>query len=103
MNTHSRCADSRMEILTANALRAGAPLEILKEILEAVTTDEGLAVLKQHGYLETTMKHIMEKIEFYLTNRAYQNLELAALVFSNELGELGRFGDVDGLLRKTNA
>ena len=45
----------------------------------------------------------MEKIEFYLTNRAYQNLELAALVFSNELGELGRFGDVDGLLRKTNA
>ena len=103
MNTHSRCADSRMEILTANALRAGAPLEILKEILEAVTTDEGLAVLKQHGYLETTMKHIMEKIEFYLTNRAYQNLELAALVFSNELGELGRFGDIEGMLRKTDA
>lgn len=103
MNTHSRCADSRMEILTANALRAGAPLELLKEILESVTTDEGLAVLKQHGYLETTMKYIMEKIEFYLNNRAYQNLELATLVFSNELGELGRFGDVEGLLRKTNA
>ena len=103
MNTHSRCADSRMEILTANALRAGAPLEILKEILESVTTDEGLAVLKQLGYLETTMKYIMEKIEFYLNNRAYQNLELATLVFSNELGELGRFGDVEGLLRKTNA
>lgn len=103
MNTHSRCADSRMEILTANALRAGAPIDVLKDVLKAVTTDEGLTILKQHGYLETTMKHIMEKIEFYLNNRAYQNLELAALVFSNELGELGRFGDIEGMLRKTDA
>ena len=103
MNTHSRCADSRMEILTANALRAGAPIDVLKAVLKAVTTDEGLTILKQHGYLEITMKHIMEKIEFYLNNRAYQNLELAILVFSNELGELGRFGDIEGMLRKTDA
>lgn len=103
MNTHSRCADSRMEILTANALRAGAPIDVLKDVLKAVTTDEGLTILKQHGYLEITMKHIMEKIEFYLNNRAYQNLELATLVFSNELGELGRFGDIEGMLRKTDA
>lgn len=103
MNTHSRCADSRMEILTANALRAGAPADALRDVLDAVTTDEGLSILKQHGYLEKTMKYVMEKIEFYLNNRAYQSLELAVLVFSNELGELGRFGDVEGLLRKTNA
>ena len=103
MNTHSRCADSRMEILTANALRAGAPADVLRDVLDAVTTDEGLSILKQHGYLEKTMKYVMEKIEFYLNNRAYHNLELAVLVFSNELGELGRFGDVEGLLRKTDA
>lgn len=103
MNTHSRCADSRMEILTANALRAGAPADALRDVLDAVTTDEGLSILKQHGYLEKTMKYVMEKIEFYLNNRAYHNLELAVLVFSNELGELGRFGDVEGLLRKTDA
>ena len=103
MNTHSRCADSRMEILTANALRAGAPADVLRDVLDAVTTDEGLSILKQHGYLEKTMKYVMEKIEFYLNNRAYQSLEFATLVFSNELGELGRFGDVEGLLRKTNA
>ena len=102
MNTHSRCADSRMEILTANALRAGAPADALRDVLDAVTTDEGLSILKQHGYLEKTMKYVMEKIEFYLNNRAYHNLELAVLVFSNELGELGRFGDVEGLLRKTD-
>lgn len=103
MNTHSRYADGRMEILTANALRAGVPLEILQRIVDAVTTDEGLAILKENGYLEATMKKIMEKIEFHLEHRAYGKLELACLVFSNELGELGRFGDVDGILKKTDA
>ena len=103
MNTHSRCADSRMEILTANSLRGGAPVEVLKEVLSAVTTDEGLNLLKQHGYLEKTMQYVMEKIEFYLNNRAYGNLELSCLVFSNEFGELGRFGDIEGMLRKTDA
>lgn len=103
MNTHSRCADARMEILTANALRAGAPLGVLQRIVDAVTTDEGLALLKETGYLEPTMKLIMEKIAFYLDHRAYGKLELACLVFSNELGELGRFGDVEGLLKKTDA
>lgn len=103
MNTHSRCADARMEILAANALRAGAPLEILSQILECVTTDEGISILKKSGYLEKTMNHIMEKIEFYLNHRAYQKLEIDVLVFSNECGELGRIGDIETMLKKTEA
>ena len=103
MNTHSRCADARMEILTANALKAGAPIEILKALMEAVTTEEGLRILSDHGYLEATMKFVMEKIEFYLNNRAYGNLKLSCLVFSNELGELGRFGDVEEFIKRSGA
>ncbi len=101
MNTHSRCADSRMEILAANALRAGAPLEVLKEILESVTTDEGLEILNRSGYLKKTMNDVMEKIDFYLNHRAYEKLEIGVLVFSNEFGELGRIGDIEGMLKKT--
>ncbi|MGN0335555.1 MAG: cobalt-precorrin-5B (C(1))-methyltransferase CbiD [Lachnospiraceae bacterium] len=103
MNTHSRCADARMELLAANALRAGAPMEALKEVLESVTTDEGLSVLKRYGYLEKTMSCVMGKIDFYLNNRAFHRLEIGVLVFSNEHGELGRSGDVEGLLKKTKA
>lgn len=103
MNTHSRCADSRMELLAANALRAGAPLEVLREIMEGITTDEGLSILKRHGYLEKTMSYIMEKIYFYLNHRAYDQLEIGVLVFSNEFGELGRVGDIEALLKKTEA
>lgn len=98
MNTHSRNADARMEIMTANALKAGAGTEVLRQVMEAVTTDEGLAVLKRYGLLEETMKKIMDNIYFYLDHRAYGNLKLGAIVFSNELGELGQAGDVSGLV-----
>lgn len=103
MNTHSHYADARMELLTAAALRAGAPLFVLREVLEGLTTEEGLSVLKTYGYLEKTMSCVMEKIEFYLNNRAFHKLEIGVLVFSNELGELGRTGNVESLLRKTKA
>lgn len=103
MNTHSRCADARMEILAANALRSGASLETLKEILEAVTTEEGLSLLEKQGLLEETMRQMMKKIEFYIDHRAYGKLELGILVFSNEQGELGRIGHIEELLKKADA
>lgn len=100
MNTHSRNADARMEIMAANALKAGADRETLAEILKAVTTDEGLKLLQRENLLEPTMKGIMERIYFYLDHRAYGNLELGVIVFSNELGELGRIGSVETLIEK---
>lgn len=100
MNTHSRCADARMEILAANALRAGADLSTLSQILEAVTTEDGLDVLNRHGYLEGTMEQVMKQIRFYIDHRAYEKLELGILVFSNEQGELGRIGEIEELLKK---
>ncbi|MBQ8663064.1 MAG: cobalamin biosynthesis protein CbiD [Eubacterium sp.] len=103
MNTHSRSADARMEILASNALLAGADRGTVQAVLESLTTDEGIKILKQDHILEATMTQIMEKIHFYMSNRAYHNLELGVLVFSNEHGELGRIGDIDGLFRKTKA
>ena len=69
--------------------------------MEGVTTDEGLAILNRSGYLKKTMSYIMEKIDFYLNHRAYEKLEIGVLVFSNEFGELGRIGDIEGILKKT--
>lgn len=46
MNTHSREGDCRMELLCAAALKAGCSLETAKAILDAVSTEEGIAVIK---------------------------------------------------------
>lgn len=100
MNTHSHSADGRMEILASNGIRAGAPLPCAKEILLAGTTDEALSVLKKYGYLEKTMKEIMERIQFYLDHRSYEQILLGAVVFSNEHGYLGETRDAKELIKK---
>ena len=90
MNTHSHCADGRMEVLCASAIRAGGSLECAREILEAGTTDEALAVLDSYGILKETMAVVMEKIQFYLDHRSYEQILLGAVVFSNVYGLLRR-------------
>ncbi len=99
MNTHSRNGDARMELLAANALRGGAEGETLQEILRAVTTDEGLAVLNRGGFLEETMKHVMEQAHSYLDRRAYGHLQIGVIAFSNEWGKLGQAGPVEELTK----
>lgn len=93
MNTHSHCADGRMEVLCASAIRAGGTLECAWEILEAGTTDEALAVIDRYGILKQTMAIVMEKIQFYLDHRSYEQILLGAVVFSNVYGLLGQTRD----------
>lgn len=89
MNTHSHCSDARAEILGANAVRAGMPLESVEEILNTVTTDEALAIIRQKDFLKPVMKEITERIQYYLEQRTYGRMLLGAVLFSNEHGYLG--------------
>ncbi len=98
MNTHSRDADARMEILAACALRAGADVKTANAILDAVTTDEGLVILKQTPFWEGTMRVMTEKVEYYLNHRARGQLKMGAILYSNAMGELGRTTLVEELL-----
>ena len=81
MNTHSRQADSRSELMAANAIRAGADLETAKEILDTITTEQSVEILKRKGYLEATMKEISDRVEFYLNKRAGEQLEVGTILF----------------------
>lgn len=89
MNTHSRCADARAEILSANALRAGISLESAREILNTITTDEALEIIQREGILNLVMKELTDRILFYLNHRTYNRMLLGAVLFSNEFGYLG--------------
>lgn len=90
MNTHSRQADCRMEVFAAHAAMAGASGEIVKKIMESITTAEAVEVLVGEELLDRTMQTIMDKIEYYLEHRAGEKLKIGAVVFSNEQGILGK-------------
>lgn len=102
MNTHSRCADSRAELMAAQAFRAKAPMEVIGEILDSQTTEESVQILKDAGYLETTMAIMAEKIQFYLDHRTGKRIETGAIIFSNVEGVLAKTETVDTLMDKIN-
>lgn len=89
MNTHSRQADCRLEVLTAHAALAGASSRTAASLMKCVTTAEAIHILKQEGLLSAVMETVMERIEYYLRQRAGTSLQIGALVFSQEEGILG--------------
>ncbi len=100
MNTHSRNADARMEIIASNAILAGADIETAKRIMGCISTDDALEVLDEKGLIEPTMKILIPKIEYSMNHRVKGDLEVGAVVFSSEFGILGQTPSAAGLIQK---
>lgn len=105
--THSRNADARMEILTANAVLAGAGQPLLTELMQALTTEEALRLLEETGYLGKTMEQVTQRLAYHLNRRSYGKIDCGAIVFSSEYGkrnhgsgELGRTENAEVILEK---
>ena len=100
MNTHSRQADGRMEILAAHAAMAGGSRELICQLMECITTTAALELLEKEGILKEVMSTVMIKIEEHLKHRAGDGLEIGAVMFSKEMGILGKTSDADRLAQK---
>lgn len=98
MNTHSKYADGRMETLSSCVLLAGGSGELARRILDCNTTDEAVEVLWMAAFLQPAMEQLMKKIESALRQRAYEGLEIEAVVFSNRFGVLGKTKGADQLM-----
>lgn len=100
MNTHSKNADSRAELMTAAYLRAGGSLETARGLLETITTEEALDLIRSEGkeMLADTMRQVCEKIEFYLQNRCKGAILTQAVIFSQVHGKLGETSQVQQML-----
>ena len=100
MNTHSRSADSRAELMAAAAIRSGADLDTAKRILDTITTEEALVILKETGLLKQAMEDIIKRIRFYLQHRCRGALQTEVVLFSNEQGWLGQTDGAEEMLER---
>lgn len=98
MNTHSKVADGRMEVMSACAIRAGADADTAGKILDCITTETALEILKKSDILEKTMYQLMLRIEDVLQRRSGGKIVIGTIVFSNEYGILGKTSAADKLL-----
>ncbi len=101
MNTHSKEADGRMEILAAYGAACGAPTDMAGRILEAITVEEAFGILEEEpGLLEAVTGRVMERMADHLRARAGETLEVQAVMFTCGRGILGRTAGADGLLSR---
>ena len=90
MNTHSNEADCRMELLAAFAARAHMENESICQLLDCVTTEEAVRILRTQGKCEEVMGYAMERICYYLEKRSKGALSIDCIMYANEFGELAK-------------
>ena len=97
-NTHSAHGDGRMETLMTCALGAGAPISLLHQLRDCVSTDAAMACLQEAGLSDCTMALLSSRIEDTLKRHVADHLtvgfvcfcgmgENASLCFQNEAAQ----------------
>jgi len=99
MNTHSKYADCRTELMALEAMLHGASPEVGREIYGCLTTDEVTKILQREGLFEPVIDKVTERIDFYMQHRVHGKIKTAALMFSNVYGILGKTKYADELIQ----
>lgn len=93
MDTHSRVADCRLELLALHAALEGAPAPLLRRILGAATADDGLDSINEEGgeaMRDAVAASLLERAEMYCARRTAGRARAGVVAFSNRSGLLGR-------------
>lgn len=99
MNTHSKYGDCRMEIMASHGAKSGAAADAVGAILESVSCDEAIRILKNTGTWERTAESLTSAIDKNLRLRAAP-MEIAFLTFSKEYGLLAKTKNSEQILEE---
>ena len=90
MNTHSKEADCRMELLAAFSVKEQVDYPQVEKILKCVTTQEAILILKESGKLQRIMDKVAERICYYMEGRSEGRMKIDCILYANEFGELAK-------------
>ena len=100
LNTHSKYGDCRVELLGAHAGAAGLAPEALGRVLDCVSCDEALRIIREGGFWDETLRRVTERVAHNLAHRAGEGLETGAILFSNVYGVLSETENARALMKK---
>lgn len=81
MNTHSKMADCRMEILALNAILAGGSVELAEAILQEKTTAGVEILLDESELSKAVWQRIGERVQFQLDYRLGEDVKIEFIIF----------------------
>lgn len=95
MNTHSKYADARLEVLATHAALCGHSKDLIKNIMDSTTTEAALRLLKEQKDFESIMQSVMNKIKMHINFRVKGKVDVEILMFSSEFGTVAKSEKVD--------
>lgn len=90
MNTHSRYADCRTELVCAHTAVCGASCEVCASLLQAATTDACIEILDSADLRKPVLESLLKAIQQHLEYRVRGKYRIGAVLFSNQYGLLGQ-------------
>lgn len=100
MNTHSKTADARGEIMALHTVLCGGSREMAVELLQCVNTEQMLEDLKQWKLLEPVMESICHKIREHVFRRVGERTRCGVILFSEKFGYLGQTKGTGEILKE---
>ncbi len=102
MNTHSREADCRMEIIAAAAAKEGADKGLILGILDCLTTEEAFTVLRETDseLAGRTASRLMNGILASLGRRSGGGLRVECIMYTKENGLIAASDGAGEMIRK---
>ncbi len=98
MNTHSKVADGRGEIMAVHTVLQGGTCEMARELMGCITTEEMLGKLEAWGLREAVMESLCDKIQEHMSRRAGNKMRFGVILFSEKYGFLGQTKDAEAVL-----
>lgn len=90
--THSAYADGRQEIFASHAALCGADQQTITELMQAVTVDDCLHILKRVQLDKPVLASISQKIQLHLHHRTVgksgRTFAMEYVIFTNQYGVL---------------
>lgn len=90
MNTHSKEADCRMEIIASSAAREGAAADQIRSILDSFTAEEAFGKIREwdEDLFVRTAERLMDSIIKCLRRRADDGIDIECIMYTQKLGEI---------------
>lgn len=99
MNTHSKEADCRMELLAVAAHKCRVDSEVIDRILDSLSTEEAYKYIIDAKMDGKVSEYLMDRISYYLNKRGGSELNIECIMYSNELGLIGKTSKADEYIK----
>ena len=99
MNTHSSNADCRMELITAHAAICGARTETCRQLMQCISTDACVEVLKEAGLLDEVMESLLSSIRQQVAEHL-PHTRFGVMIFSAGDALLGKTAGTDEIINE---